>query len=207
MHFTGAFPENDFDIGLFGDIAAQVTIRNKYHAIAVQRFDDFDRVARRTADVCFCADISIGIDIGDNGYARILLAQPADIFAGNGGGQRAARLHVGQQHRLVRTQDFGRFGHEPDTAHDDDIRIDFRAALSQCQRVAGDISDAIEHFGCLVVVRQHDGVAFTLEFIDGRDQRGVNRPLDIRHDMFKAFENRPGLFLDFGREFEGQLIV
>ena len=67
---------------------------------------------------------------------------------------------------------------------DDDIGIDLGGFARQQEAVADDVGDAVEDFRRLVVVREDDGVAASLEFEDGIDVLGEGGPFGRRDDPF-----------------------
>ena len=66
----------------------------------------------------------------------------------------------------------------------DDVGVDLGGFARQQQAVADDVGDAVEDFRRLVVVRQDDGVAASLEFEDGVDVLGEGGPFGRRNDPF-----------------------
>src|SRR5262249_61600946 len=51
VNFTMAFPENDLDFGLAGDVAAKKFVGQKYNSSDAERFDHFNRIGRGAANI------------------------------------------------------------------------------------------------------------------------------------------------------------
>ena len=66
----------------------------------------------------------------------------------------------------------------------DDVGIDLGGFARQQQAVADDVGDAVEDFRRLVVMREDDGVAASLQFEDGVDVLGEGGPFGRRDDPF-----------------------
>ena len=82
-------------------------------------------IARCTTNIALGFDIGIRVDIRDNGNARILFAQIANIFRGNARGQRTARNARGQEHGFVGIENFCGLGHKAHTAKNNGIGVGF----------------------------------------------------------------------------------
>ena len=78
------------------------------------------------------------------------------------GGERAARLGVGDQHGLVRGKDGGGFGHEVNAAEHDRLCVGRGGLAGEPERVAHVVGDVLD-LGALVVVGEDDGVSFAGE--------------------------------------------
>jgi hypothetical protein len=85
-----------------------------------------------------------------------------------------------EQHRLVGIEQLRGLGHEVHAALHDDLGVGLRRLAGELERVADHVGDAMEDLRRHVVVRQHHGVARTLEVVDGLDVRSEARPLDRR---------------------------
>ena len=72
--------------------------------------------------------------------------------------ERAARVHVRQQHGLLRRQHRGRLGHEVHAAEGDHLGVGLRGLLREPERVADEVGHVL-HLGQLVVVGEDHGAA------------------------------------------------
>ena len=70
-----------------------------------------------------------------------------------------------------------------DAGLDDDLLLGIGGQLGQLQRVTDRVAHAVEDLRCHVVVRQDHGVALGLETQDRVDQRRMQRPLCLGHDV------------------------
>jgi len=93
----------------------------------------------------------------------------AELRAGDHVGHGAPGAGVGHQHGLVRIQDRRGFGHEMHAAEHDDGGVDFGGLAGEFEGIAREVGDVL-HVGHLVVVREDDGLAFDLEFLDFGDE-------------------------------------
>ena len=89
-------------------------------------------------------------------------------------------LEIGDQHGLFGVQQLGGLGHEMDAGQDDHLGVGLRRLARQGEAVADDVGDAVENVRRLVVVRQHDRVAFPLQPQDRGDIVGQDRPFEGR---------------------------
>ena len=83
--------------------------------------------------------------------------QGGELVGRAAGLQGAAGLAVGQDHDLVRVENFSRLGHEMDAAEDDHLGIRLGGLLGQAERIAHKIRYVLD-LGHLIVVGQDDGV-------------------------------------------------
>ena len=192
VHLAMALPGDDLHVRLRGDVLRQIFIRQHDDALDAERLDDLQRVARGAADVGFRLHRRRGVDIGDDGHAGIALAHQPHVLRGDGVGQRTAGREVRDQHGLFRVQQLGRLGHEVHAGQHDDVGIDLGGFARQQQAVADDVGDAVEDFRRLVVVREDDGVAASLQLEDGVDVVGEGGPFGRRDDPLDPVIERCG---------------
>ncbi len=193
MDFAAAVPGDDPDTGFTGDVARQKFIGDHDDFGDAEGFDDPAGVARGAADVGFGFDLGGGVHIGDDRAAGIFLAQQADIGAGDGCGERAAGARVGDQDLAVGIEQLGGLGHEMHAGHDDDIGLAFGGFAGQQQTVAHDVGDAEIDFGGLVIMREHDGVAFDLEALNRVDVVFEHGPFHRRDGLQQTIIGGGGL--------------
>lgn len=72
-------------------------------------------------------------------------------------GERAGRVEVRHEHRLLRAENLVRLSHEVHTTHEDDIGIRACSLLGESETVAHEVGDVLE-YALGVVVREDDGV-------------------------------------------------
>ena len=87
-------------------------------------------------------------------------------------------------------------------ALDDDLGIDLGRLARELERVPDEIGDAIVDFRRLVVVRQDDRVALSLERVDRFDVGRKERPFDRGDDGPHPVVEMSGLALDLGIPFQ-----
>ena len=119
--------------------------------------DDVDGVRRRAADVGLGLHRGRGVDVRHDDGTGVLGLPLAQLVGGDGVGERAAGVGVGDQHRAVRREQLGRLGHEVDAAQHDRRRSARRGQPGQLQRVAHVVSDLLD-LRHLVVVGQDQRV-------------------------------------------------
>ncbi len=192
VHLAVTLPEDDLHVGAAGHVAAQVLVGQEDDPLAAERLDDLDRVGRGAADVRLRLHRRRGVDVGHHRHPRIALAQQAHVGGGDRGGQRAARLQVGDQDRLLRAQELGGLGHEVHAAEHDDLGVGLGRLARQGQRVAGQVGHAVEDLRGLVVVPEDHRPALPLEALDRLDVGGVERPLELRDHLPEALVDRCG---------------
>ena len=190
MHLAVAGPGDDLDPGFGGDVLRQVLVGQHDDLRDAEALDDLLRIAGGAADIALSLHGGGRVHVGDDGHARIALAQQTDVGGGDRGGERAAGAGVGDQHALGRVQKLGGLGHEVDAGQDDDARIDLHGLARQGQAVADDVGHAVEDLGRLVVVRQDHGIALALQRQDGIDILGEGRPFDRGNDTLHAIVER-----------------
>src|SRR5699024_7645296 len=86
--------------------------------------DHVGGVGGGAADVGLGLDRGGGVDVGDHHRTGVLGLPVAHVLGGDGVGQGAARVGVGQQDGLLRGEDLCGLGHEVHTAEDDGARLD-----------------------------------------------------------------------------------
>ena len=82
----------------------------------------------------------------------------------------------------------------------DDVGVDPGGLAREQQAVADDVGDAVEDLRGLVVVRQDDGVAASLQRENGVDVLGKGRPFGRRDDPLDPFIERRNAGESFGGE-------
>ena len=109
VHFAAALPGDDADIGLAGDIAGEELVGDQdhlAHAPGLGRLlHHLHGVGGGAADVGLGLHLGAGVHIGDDRQARVARLDQAHIGGGDGRGEAAARLKIGDQHGLVRAED------------------------------------------------------------------------------------------------------
>ncbi len=89
-------------------------------AVGGDGIDDRLGVARRAAIVRLCLHRRRGVDIGHDHRIRVLRLPGDELLGGDGVGQRAARVEVRDEHRLLGAEHGRGLGHEMDAAERDD---------------------------------------------------------------------------------------
>ena len=142
-----------------GDMSAQMLIGHEKDLL-VRREPGHHPfgVAARHADVALGFDFRRGVHVTDGFGAGVFRLQCAQLRAGDHVRHRAAGCRLGDEHRLGRVEDLGRFGHKPHAAEDNHVSLDFRRTTGELQRIAGEVGDVL-HLPPRVVVGEDHGVA------------------------------------------------
>ena len=139
--------------------------------LAVDVLDHLDRVRGRDAVVGLGLHLGGRVHVHHDDRAGVLRLPRAQRVRGDRVGERAARLGVGQQDRLLRREDRRRLGHEVHAAEDDRVGAGGRRLAREPERVAHVVGDVLD-LGHLVVVRQDHGVALAREIAHLRLEGG-----------------------------------
>jgi hypothetical protein len=116
-------------------------------------------------------DLGRRVHVRHDNRTRVLGAPHAQLIGVDGGGERTARLEVGQEYRLLRRKDRGRLGHEVDPAEDDHRGVGPRRLLRETERIAHEVGDVLDLWP-LIVVRQDHRVALLPQLLDPVQESG-----------------------------------
>ena len=81
-------------------------------------------------------------------------------------------------------------GSKADPEHDD-IRVRFGSVEGKAERIPDDISNQMEYFRHLIIVREDNGVTFLFKRVDRGDERLVDGPFNFRDNGGDAVELGP----------------
>ena len=176
-----ALPGDDLDLGLGGDVAGEVLVRDHDDLRHPERLDDLLGVARGAADIGLGLYRRRSVDVGHDRHAGMMLAQQPDIGGGDRLRQRAPGPEVGDQHGLLRVEELCRLGHEMDAGEHDHVGLAARRLARQRQAVADDVGDSVEDVRRLVVVGEDDRVFRALQLEDRGDVLRQRRPFELGH--------------------------
>jgi hypothetical protein len=168
-----AQPDRQLASGHLLEPEAEVHVRQEEDLLLGRdRLDHRLRVPRGAAVVALRLHLGRRVHVGDDDRARVLRLPVAQLRGIDRGGERTAGAEVGQEHRLLGTEDRGRLGHEVDAAEDDRLRVGRGRLAREAERVADVVRDVL-HLGSLVVVGEDHRVLLSGEladfFMQGRD--------------------------------------
>ncbi len=75
-------------------------------------------------------------------------------------------------------EQLGGLGHEVDAGEDDDVGLHIHGFTGQPEAVADDVSNSVENLRRLIIVRQNDRIASSLQSHDRVDILREGRPFD-----------------------------
>jgi hypothetical protein len=157
--------------------------------LAVDVLDDRHRVRRGDAVVRLRLHVRRRVDVHDYDGARMARLPGPQLLGGDGVGERAARVRVGQQDGLVRAEDRRRLGHEVDAAEGDHLFRRGGGLLREPERVADEVGHLLD-LGELVVVGEDDGAALPGERAHLVLQRRDVVELEERHRVVSRRRDR-----------------
>ena len=196
VHLAVALPGDDLHVGLGGDVFGEIFVGQENHALGAQALHHLDGVRGGATDVAFRLNLGRRVHVGDDRHAGKARAQQPHVGGGDRLGERAARLHVGDQHHLVGIEDFRGLRHEVHAALNDDVRVRLGRLAGELERIPDHVGDAIVDFRRLIIVRQDDRVALALERVDRLHVGREEWPFDRRHHRLDALVEVRGFARD-----------
>src|SRR5207248_5046871 len=155
---TLAEPDRELAADHLLEPEAEVHVRQEEELLLRRdRLDHGLRVPGRAAVVALGLHLRRRVHVGHDHGARVLCLPVAELLGVDRGGERAAGAEIGEEDRLLRTEDRRRLGHEVDTAKDDRLRVGRGRLARKAERVADVVRDVL-HLGALVVVGEDHGV-------------------------------------------------
>ncbi|OHT19235.1 hypothetical protein BHE75_01218 [Sphingomonas haloaromaticamans] len=167
---AGARPQQHVAPGLAVEIGAQILVGREDDLLVHRQLrQDLFRRGAGDDDVRMRLHRRRAVDVGDGDMIGVRRAEPGELFRRAAILQRAAGIHVRQDHRLFRAQYLGDLGHEAHAAEGDHIGAGVRRLAAQVQAVAHEIGQVL-NIGRLVIMGQDHGVALLAQPFDLRAQ-------------------------------------
>ena len=181
-----ARPQQHLAAELAREIAAEVAIRTEDDLLVLRDLVEDDR-GRRTGDddVAERLHRRRAVDVGQRDMVRMRRAERRELVGRAAVLEAAAGIHVGQDHGLLRRQDFRGLGHEADAAKGDDFGIGRRGLARQIEAVADEVREVLD-FRLLVIMGEDDGVAFALQPLDLGEKVEPLQTLRLNSHLFPS---------------------
>ena len=158
VHMASALPQQHPPARNSVYIVAQVAVGTEDYLLVLRQLAYYAlRIAARYDDVRQRLHRRRGVHIAHHRVAHMLLLELPQLLGAARVGKRAARVKVGTQHRLVRTQQLARLSHEVHAAHHYHLSLRLRRLASQRQRVAYEVGNVL-HRAVRIIVRHNHGV-------------------------------------------------
>ncbi len=166
VYIAKAGPEQHFAVGLLHHPGTQILIGSEENgAIRWAGRHDLDRIAAGADDVRERLHLCRAVDVGDDVELGMFFFKFSQLFGGAALFQAAAGAGIGQDDGPLRVQYFGGFGHEVDSAEEDDPCIGFGGLAGEPERIADIVRNAL-NFCSLIVVGQDERLMFFFKAAD-----------------------------------------
>ena len=137
VHHAHSVPQNHVAAGYAVDISAEVFVGGEdYFLVLGQGIDKFFGVTRSAYQIGQGFNLRRAVDVGNNHVVGVLGFELGKILGLARFGQRAACLHVGQNHFFRRVEDFGGLGHEMNAAENNYVAVHIQGFLGKGQTIA-----------------------------------------------------------------------
>ncbi len=170
MDDAHARPEQHVAPQLAIEISAQMLVRPENHFLLGRDLRE-DDLRRRGGDDDVAERLHLGraVDVAERNMIRMRLPEGLELAGRATVLKGAARVHVRQDHGLVRREDLRGLRHEAHAAKGDHLRVRLRRLARELERIAHEVRQIL-NLRLLIIMGEDDRVALLAQSIDLAEQ-------------------------------------